>query len=282
MKTENQQTEQQRSDSDGVEKETAAFPWLVTPNFFFGFLLLGCLFLPGFQGCSDETVSVGGAVGSVFVGFTGVPQFLAITVLITSSLWCMRWKASHGQISASRSAWLAYTTLAIVVFLLATGLLVFFSLHEEWWNKSSSRYEFTFWSLTILYAVSPLVSWMFVRFKKGSWFYKASLMQFLLSLAAIVSAAYYLPTLALAKKIYIGGKLNIIGVFATLFMSVIQMMDGERSLYRRKGEPVLQLTLKQVFVLVTLACILTAIGAAMFQAELDSFIKTREPQVIPE
>ena len=107
-------------------------------------------------------------------------------------------------------------------------------------------------------------------------------MQFLLSLAAIVSAAYYLPTLALAKKIYIGGKLNIIGVFATLFMSGIQMMDGERSLYRRKGEPVLQLTLKQVFILVTLACILTAIGAAMFQAELEPFVKTRDPEAIPE
>lgn len=265
MADETKQGETDPQDVEGVE-ETAAFPWLFTPNYFFGFLLLGCLLLPGFRGCNGETVPTLISVVTPFVGFTGLPQFLAVVLLINTSVLCFRWQTEQKRIGAFRAEWLTNTTLAVLAFLASNGLLSVVLVNEPSWELRNWD-DVLFWGSTILYGSAPLIGWLFVRFRAGSWFRKATLLQLWLALLSIASAMFYLPFIAISNVFYIGGKLNVIGVFGVVFASVVQLMDGQRSLHRSKGEPILQLTLKQAFVLMTLACVLTALGGAIFLVE---------------
>jgi len=243
-----------QQDSDQVRDEKPAFPWLVTPNFFFCFLLLLCMFVPGFKSCGDQTVYIGEALVSPFAGFTNMPQLVAIVVLVATWLWCIApetGKRSVGSKFAGRS----FFVLAVVNLLVTVSFYVYaeFSQTENDWKPIS------FFVAIVVYATVPAIACLIICFSRRSQFVKASLMQLVISLAGIASAVYFLPAFVLAGIFYMGGKLNIVGVFGLLFMSVLQLMDGERALNRKRGEPIVRLTLKQSFLLMTVGCVLCSL-----------------------
>ena len=201
------QVETKPKDVDDV-KESAAFPWLFTPNFFLGLLLLSCLLLPGFRGCNDETVPF--AVAVVYypaTGFIGLPQYLGLIMILNTSVLCLGWKTKRQRSAACRFAWRTSGALAVLIGLASTRLLLFLFCQDEMWNKKVSWQDFIFWSAAMLYGIVPLIGCLFIRLKKTAWIRKATLMQFLLSLLSIASAVYFLPIAALAGAFYIGGKL---------------------------------------------------------------------------
>lgn len=254
------------SDSEQVRKEKPAFPWLVTPNFFFCFLLVFCLFVPGFQGCNGTTVYIGTGLQSPFVGFTNLSQLLAVVVLVTTYLWCVA-PTKEQKTTGSKFAWRSFCVLAVANFLLTSGFFWYVLIFDEGQSSDSSWEASAFFIAIVVYITSPAVASL-ITFKSGqSQFSKASIMQLVLSLAGIASALYFLPTFMLAGKSYIGGKLNVVGVFGLLFMSVVQLIDGERSLNRKGGDPIVRLTLKQSFLLMTIACVLCSLATGLFVIE---------------
>lgn len=260
------------ADSDQVCKDKPAFPWLLTPNFFFCFLLFFCLFVPGFQGCSDQTVYIATTLPSPFIGFTHLAQILAIVVLVATLLWC-EGQRKEQIFTGSQFSWLSFTVLAVANFLLAFVPLLIAWISKE--PMETSWESITFFSVIGVYVTGPVVA-SFITFKSGrSRFFKASMMQLVMSIAGIVSALYFLPVITLAKRFYIGGILNVVGVFGLLLMSVVQLFDGERSLNRKRGEPTIRLTLKQIFLLMTISCVLCSLAGGLFVIEAP----TEVPQV---
>ena len=287
------QQDLKQQDSDQVRVEKPAFPWLVTTNFFFCFLLLLCLFLPGFKSCSDQTVYIGKGMQTPLVGFTNMPQLIALVVFVATYMWCVA-----AEKKSSKFAWRCFFILPVANFLLALGFLL---LNPEKGESSEQGWsQGNVWGFVVVlvvvggYLIGPVIAGFIVSFSKRSPFFKASVMQLILSLAGIASAVYFLPTLLLAKKFYVGGKLNVVGVFGLLFMSFVQLMDGERAISRKRGEPIVRLTLKQSFLLMTFACVLCSLAIGLFVAkppstkseiqvqELDAGNRTRSDGLIGE
>lgn len=262
------------SDSDQVRKEKPAFPWLLTPNFFLCFLLFFCLFVPGFQGCSDQTIYIATVIPSPFIGFTNLAQLLAIVVFVATWLWC-RGPGEKEKSTGSIFAWRSFTVLAVANFLLTFGCFLYGWSSQE--KSSETSWEAIGFFVGVgAYVTLPVFVACLMTFKsERSLFFKASVMQLIMSIAGIVSALYFLPVITLAKRFYIGGILNVVGVFGVLLMSVVQLFDGERALNRKRGEPILRLTLKQTFLLMTISCVLSSLAAGLFVIEAPA----EKPQV---
>jgi hypothetical protein len=249
---------------------------LFTPTWNASLLLFVCLFLPSYEGCNGETIYVADAVStglSAEVAF--YPAFLVIwpylfgliVAIGTISL------AHSRQQDGARRLWCWLAGLVAIHSVLLAAALVREppSSWSEWrsWD-SGDLLMGLFWLGTTLFLI-VLVPLTGVCCR--TWFNAAMWLQLAGTVTAAICLSYFIPAIAFAHKLLLGGKLAVASSVFLIFATIVERLDGHRALVRRRGEPPLRLSLKSMLLLMIIGGLACAWAGAYLVFDLEFWAK---------
>lgn len=243
--------------STKVRRSPGALASVFTPSWGLGLLLFCCLFLPAYQGCNGKPIYIyraftleSLALPNAYLVFqVAWPCLFGLLVAIGSG-WLL-WTSDPQQ---AKFLWWSYSGLVIIHACLLIAVMV--TSPEEWSidNADEAWLKFCWLSVSlILLVLIPLTG-----LRCRTWLHAALWMQLSLGLVAALSLSFLVPALLLANRLLIGGKLM---VFCSVFLVVstlLQQVDGYRTLTRDPHHSPLRLSLRALLCITTLSGVAAA------------------------
>ena len=255
-----------------LEKSQSEFRWsllgasVFTPSFPLVALLFGCLFLPGFESCSGREVpmseyAIESTQNPLGATIYMLPQILGVVMAFAAILIVVFQRNELGP----KVVWAVLVSISILHLGCAAAILLEAARRSNDPSPVDEMEldEILFMFFAAVYFVAPIGAAALTLWKSKNWLSAVFWLQLVLSLIALTTAFWVLPTICLAKRFLIGGILNLLGACGLVISSILQLMDGERLLNCTSNTSSFQLSLRQWFILLTVACVFSALFAGV-------------------